>query len=221
MPLIKLGDYANGTFIDRDEWVAELSNIYNTFNGNNSANEFHHRFSGANPSLIVDQISTGLICDFRFSGLSKSPILNNGKITNDNVIKKKFAWSFNFAADPFSGANPRLTSRVNEYFIIPTVVGARVTKLSLLFNDAQDLTGAPTTVPSGFNCTLQLLAPDAVGSGVRIGGSNLTNNTEYSESLNVSVSSNTIIALSNITLTNSGLTALRIIALMEWEQRLG
>lgn len=221
MSFARIGTYANGFFIDRDTWVAELTNIYNAWNGISTDKDIHHKFSGANPSLIVDQIGAGLIADFRFSGASICPISNAGKITNPNVLVQKSEWHFIMTADPFDGSNPVISADLNKLFIFPSGVSMRITKLSLSFRDVVRIGGGG--VISDDNILFQLMAPNgtAIGNGVRIGGSNLNTDTEYSENLNISIAANTIARLTNPTLVNNALSSITITVLMEWEQRLG
>lgn len=225
MPLIKIGDYANGTIIDRDEWTKELSNMYDTWNGKNFTNDVHHKFSSATiPPFIVDQIGSGLITDFRQNSLSKSPIQNDGKIVNPNVIVRKQEWHFFMTADPFDASNPSITTYdFRKTFIFPSGNTMRITKFSLAFRDVVRVGGGG--VESGDNITIKLtVSAPSVGSdgnGVRIGGSNLTIDTEYSEALSVDVGSGALAKLSNPTLNNGLLSQVNISAFMEWEQRLG
>lgn len=221
MPLIKIGDYGNGTIIDRDEWVAELNNLYGTWNGVNTVNDVHHKFSGANPGIIIDQLGAGLINDFRKSGLSICPIGNDGKIASPNVLVKKANWFFEMLANPFDGSGAGFTADASKYFIFPSGVNMRITKFGLAFRDVTVLGGGG--LPAAADIRLQLMTPNftLVGNGIRIGGSNLNPDTEYSESLDITVPSNRTATLANPVLNNAGVVHLSISVFMEWEQRLG
>jgi hypothetical protein len=222
MALIKIGDYANGTIIDRDEWVAELSNIYDTWNGDSIINDVHHKFSGANPGIIIDQIGAGLIQDNRKSGLSVCPIANDGKITSPNVIVKKASWFVRIVpVFPFGEDDVLITNEYDRHFIVPSGVSIKIKKFSLLFKDIH-IFGGGSTMDASTNLTFKIVLNGSnIGNGVRIGGSNLNINTEYSEDLNVGVSSGDKIRILPTTFQFGGLDGLSITALMEWEQRLG
>src|SRR5262245_13292606 len=208
MALIVIGDYTNGTIIDRDEWVAELNNIYDTWNGKSIVNPVHYKFNSATIApFIVDQIGAGLITDFRKSGLSICPIANDGKITSPNVILKKAPWFTLFTADPLDGSNPQLTSGYNRHFIVPSGVSMRITKHSLIFKDRTVIGGGEISASTNISFQLKVNG-SVIGSGVRIGGSNTVQHTEYFENLDISVSAGDKIIVSNTSLSNDSLTNL-------------
>jgi hypothetical protein len=120
----KVGDYANGTIIDVDEWNAELSNVYDTFNGESIDKEIHHKLNHATaPGIIVDQISAGLITDLRKSSNPLFTIGNDGKISNSTSRNKRvFNWFINSSAE-----------QLNRLLIIPSGVNIKLLTFGGLF----------------------------------------------------------------------------------------
>lgn len=206
---IKIGDYANGTLIDGDEFTAELENIYNAFNGTSIERELHHKFNGANPGIIIDQLDDGLIVDHRKSGLSICPIGNNGKIVNANVIKRKHVWFLTSILN-----NPE----VLKTFLIPSGTGINIRRISAVMR--QRVLPAPETPLSAswfFRKSGSILGAVSFDSV-----SNNQVDTEYANDLFISAVAGDRITIEQINLGASQWNNIDFISLvLEWEQRLG
>src|SRR5262245_29237807 len=133
-----IGSYGIGTVVDGPENTAEFKNIYDAWNGTSTDKELHHKFTGANPSIIVDQLGAGPIARFRQNGADKCVIGNDGKITNDNVIKDVFSW---FIDTPTVGVDIEEA----KIFIVPSGIGLRATKFSLIRRDGEHNVGQTLT----------------------------------------------------------------------------
>lgn len=201
-----IGSYANGTVVDGPENTAEFNNIYEAFNGTSTDKEIHHKFSGANPSMIIDQLGAGPIARFRQNGVDKLVIGNDGKITNANVLLDKFTW---YIALPTAG----LDFDEQKMFIAPAGVSMRITKFSIIRKSGSHTAGQTTT----FRLRNIGTSTD-LGSGVSFNNGNNLANTEYSEALNITLNPGDIIGITNPTSTD---TPADVTCLMEWEQRLG
>ena len=196
---IRQGDYANGTFIDLDEWLTELDSVYGTFNGESFDKELHHKFDGTEPGIIIDQLDTGMIADFRKSSASSCPIANNGKITNSNVIKRTHNWFFDIDGE-------------DRVFIVPNGVSMRVLRFGGIYRTG--LSGSSTVfqlwrIGDGFPLSFNLVFNGSEGvNGLVEVGINGTGTLNPGD----------IIYVDRIGLAG---TAVDFTLFMEWEQRLG
>jgi|SRR5882672_846704 len=109
---IKQGDYSNGTPIDGPEISGEFDNIYNALNQSSLDKELNHNFNGTQPSLIVDQLSTGDILQFKVGNNIVSRIDNSGIIhSNDTKLINVFTWFVD---------NPSTSDEISKIFIPPS-----------------------------------------------------------------------------------------------------
>lgn len=203
-----IGSYGNGTVVDGPELTAEFENIYDAWNGSSTDKELHHKFNGANPSLIVDQLGAGPIARFRQNGVDKCVIGNDGKIVNANVIVDKFDWYIDAPT-----VNPDVQER--KVFIVPAGNTMRITKFSLIRRGGSHTAGQTITYK-----LRNITTASDIGAGVSFDNANNAADVEYSEALNVALTAGHIIGLTQVT-HGAGATETQITALMEWEQRLG
>lgn len=204
-----IGSYGNGTVVDGPELTAEFENIYDAWNGTSTDKELHHKFSGANPSLIIDQLGAGPIARFRQNGVDKLVIGNDGKIVNANVIVDKYSW--------YVDAPTQLTTDIQErkLFIVPAGNTMRITKFSIIRRGGSHTSGQTIT----YKLRNVTTATD-LGSGVSFDNTNNAADTEYSEALNISLTAGHLIGLTQVT-HGASATETQVTLLMEWEQRLG
>jgi hypothetical protein len=200
-----IGSYGNGTVVDGPELTAEFENIYDAWNGTSTDKELHHKFSGANPSLIVDQLGAGPIARFRQNGVDKCVIGNDGKITNDNVIKDVFSW---FIDTPTAGVD----IEESKLFVVPSGTGMTLRKLEIIRHGGSHTGGQSIT----YQLRNFTTASD-IGSGIAFSDANNAADTVYTETLSVSLTAGHVIGIK----ANTGsVTERQITVLMEWEQKL-
>jgi hypothetical protein len=207
-----IGTYTNASVVDGPEIAAEYENIYDAFNGNSTDKEIHHKFNGTEPALIIDQLGAGPIARFRQNGVDKLIVANDGKITNDNVVKEKFTW---FIQSPTNASN--FDGEEGKVFIVPNGIGMRLTKLSIIrrggSHSAGGILGYALTRLSPVNTIIE-------STGPRLNDTNNLANTEYSVVLNFAISPNDVIVISQFPHTDP-VTETGITVILEWEQKLG
>lgn len=204
-----IGSYGNGTVVDGPENTAEFNNIYDAFNGTSTDKELHHKFSGANPSLIIDQLGAGVIARFRQNGSDKLVIDNAGKIVNANVIVDKYQWYVDVPTTLSTDPQER------KVFIVPAGNTMRITKFSIIRHGGSHTSGKTITYR-----LRNISTASDIGSGVSFDNTNNAVDTEYSEALNVALTAGHIIGITQVT-HDVGATETQVTLLMEWEQRLG
>lgn len=130
----------------------------------------------------------------------------NKQYVDDRLVRLKEVW---YIRDPIANLVDQTTQ---HQWIAPAGAGMRITKLSLMRRSGGHAAGDVLTWRLNRNGS-------AVGSGVSFNDTNNAANTEYSETLNQTMSSGDRIQIDNIALPGTA-SELDVSIMMEWEQKL-
>jgi|SRR5882672_256382 len=200
----KLGDYSGGTTVDGTELTNEFNNIYNAFNGTSTDKEIHHKFSGTNPSLILNQQGSGLILDARKSGVTLLSITNSGKITSPSIIVRELTFYIVLPSALTSG-------EVLKLYGLP-LGSINITNLKISYNGGSHTSGGVLTYRITKNNV-------QVGTALSLDNTNNTIRTLYTQIQAISVTVNDIIGIARTALTGS-VTETNITVTIQFEQKL-
>jgi hypothetical protein len=208
----RVTDFIPFTTIFSNQFDAEFDNLVNMLNGTDQSKNIRIRSNDSTLAVArFDQLAaSGNIVEFYSGGVEAAKVDKTGKITSTSVVKLKHSW---FVPNPFDSGLTIDNGDNFKVFTVPVGTAMKLTKFSIIRVSGSHTSGSIMTARVKKNAVNQ-------GSGVVFSDTNNAANTEYFETLSVSVVSGDKLEVTLTFTSGSALTERDISLLVEWEQQL-